>query len=175
MSGAGAIGGRRVERAATDDVALAELPSTSGAHWANRDSDIARRRSSGRSAPFRRPPASNSFPGDDPESISPPAYLPAGGGDVPATSWFAGQNTDPGVGPGASSEDTGSPDPDAPRFGPAPPATPGRSSFVVPPGPISPYQPAPAEAATPPVALPTPPAPRSMSLAAGRPSAEPRA
>ncbi|MCA2216801.1 hypothetical protein [Jidongwangia harbinensis] len=40
------------------DVALADLPSTSGAHWAHRD-EIQHRPAG---APFRRPPAVNSFP-----------------------------------------------------------------------------------------------------------------
>jgi hypothetical protein len=42
------------------DVALADLPSTSGAHWAHRDET--KHRPAG--APFRRPPAVNSFPED---------------------------------------------------------------------------------------------------------------
>jgi hypothetical protein len=151
-----------VERAAADDVALADLPSTSGAHWANRDNDPEHRQAAGRSAPFRRPPALNSFPGDDPESLAPSAYLPDDATDVPATSWFAG--------PEAGTYDTGSPDfgameiagrdtdldgtwpqdpgrlapppvaaePTAPEYGPAPPSSPGRISFGVTAGPISP-------------------------------------
>lgn len=51
-----------MERSAADDgtasdVAVADLPSTSGAHWANRDS-----LRGGGEQPFRRPPAVNSFP-----------------------------------------------------------------------------------------------------------------
>jgi hypothetical protein len=159
MSGAGAIGGRRVERTAADDVALAELPSTSGAHWANRDNDATRRGTGGRPAPFRRPPALNSFPEDDPDSLSPSAYLPDDTAEVPATSWFAGQATDPGpatdhraadphatdtgtwpADPGPRNGRPAAPEPKAPEFGPAPPSSPGRISFGVTAGPISPYQ-----------------------------------
>ena len=47
------------------DVALVDLPSTSGAHWANRDREALARRPETRQATFRRPPAVNSFLGDD--------------------------------------------------------------------------------------------------------------
>ena len=47
------------------DVALVDLPSTSGAHWANRDKEALARRPASRQATFRRPPAVNSFPGED--------------------------------------------------------------------------------------------------------------
>ena len=121
MSGAGAIGGRRVERTVADDVALAELPSASGAHWANRDNDATNRRPGGR-APFRRPPALNSFPEDDPEPLSPSAYLPDDTGEIPATSWFAGTDTDPGgtwpPDPGPRNGRPPAPVPVAPEFGP---------------------------------------------------------
>jgi hypothetical protein len=47
---------------AASDVAIADLPSESGAHWANRDEILHRPASA---APFRRPPAVNSFPERD--------------------------------------------------------------------------------------------------------------
>jgi hypothetical protein len=48
----------------SSDVALADLPSESGAHWAHRD-EILHRPASAAPAPFRRPPAVNSFPDAD--------------------------------------------------------------------------------------------------------------
>jgi hypothetical protein len=80
-------GGRDRDAAASDmsmpdvSVAVAELPaSMSGSHWANRDNDHAYRRP-GRSTPFRRPPAENSFPsgGGSAVPISPAvsAYQPS--------------------------------------------------------------------------------------------------
>jgi hypothetical protein len=56
-----------VDRSIADesDVALVDLPSTSGAHWANRDREALARRPESRQATFRRPPAVNSFLGDD--------------------------------------------------------------------------------------------------------------
>ena len=160
-----------MERTAAEDVVVAGLPSTSGAHWANRDNDPAKRPTGGRSAPFRRPPALNSFPADDPEPLSPSAYLPNDDAEVPSTSWFAGQEfagqefagresagresagRDIGVGgawrpdpgPQGWAPDPGArdarprPEPAAPEFGPAPPLSPGRISFGVTAGPISPY------------------------------------
>jgi hypothetical protein len=131
-----------VERTAADDVALAVLPSTSGAHWANRDNAVTTRPTGGRSAPFRRPPALNSFPEDDPDSLSPSAYLPDDTAEVPGTSWFAGTDTDPGgtwpPDPGPRNGRLSAPEPPAPEFGPAPPSSPGRISFGVTAGPISP-------------------------------------
>jgi hypothetical protein len=142
-----------VERTAADDMAVAGLPSTSGAHWANRDNETLYRQSGSGSTPFRRPPALNSFqdgdvdehqaPGE--EDLSASAYPPAEVSDVPATSWFA----DPAAGTDSRVEPepyTRSPaeaepithEPIAPEFGPAPPATPGRVSFGVSAGPISP-------------------------------------
>jgi hypothetical protein len=155
-----------VERAAADDVALADLPSTSGAHWANRDNDPAHREAAGRSAPFRRPAALNSFPEDDPESLSPSAYLPDDATGVPATSWFAGPGAEDDTGlqdtasrdvrafeiagrdtdldgtwpqaPGRLAPSPVAAEPKAPEYGPAPPSSPGRISFGVTAGPISP-------------------------------------
>jgi hypothetical protein len=130
------------------DLAVADLASTSGAHWANRDEDILYRRSS-RPAPFRRPPAVNSFPtGDGDAALSPSAYLPpetdeapeatemAHAADTTDSSWFGGDRGD-----GYAPHDTGdwtAADRAEPAFGPAPPATPGRASFGVTAGPISP-------------------------------------
>jgi len=65
-----------VDRSAADDdagfrntsdasVAVADAPSTSGAHWANRDNENIYRRTG---TPFRRPNAQNSFTGEDDES-----------------------------------------------------------------------------------------------------------
>ena len=65
-----------MDRSAADDnagfrntsdvsVAVADAPSTSGAHWANRDNENIYRRSG---TPFRRPNAQNSFTGEDDES-----------------------------------------------------------------------------------------------------------
>jgi hypothetical protein len=71
-----------VDRSIADDsdVALVDLPSTSGAHWANRDSEALARRP----AQFRRPPAVNSFQGGD----FPPAADEAGA-DTGDHSWDA--------------------------------------------------------------------------------------
>ena len=115
-----------MERIAADDVAVADLPSTSGAHWANRDNDTVYHKSGVRASTFRRPPALNSFSDDDDDGLSPSAYLPDAS-DVPSSSWF----TD-------ADHDTDEADPPAPQYGPAPPGSPGRSSFGVSAGPISP-------------------------------------
>jgi hypothetical protein len=130
------------------DLAVAGLASTSGAHWANRDEDMLYRRSS-RPAPFRRPPAVNSFPaGDGDAALSPSGYLPpetdeapeatemAHAPDTTDSSWFGGDRGD-----GYAHHDTRdwtAADRAEPAFGPAPPATPGRASFGVTAGPISP-------------------------------------
>jgi hypothetical protein len=130
------------------DLAVANLASTSGAHWANRDEDMLYRRSS-RPAPFRRPPAVNSFPaGDGDASLYPSAYPPpetdeapeatemAHAPDTTDSNWFGGDRGD-----GYAPHDTGdwsAADRAEPAFGPAPPATPGRASFGVTAGPISP-------------------------------------
>ena len=131
-----------MERTAANDVAASGLPSTSGAHWANRDNDATHRQPGGRSAPFRRPPAQNSFPDDDGETLSPSAYLPDDGSDGTATRWFTGQETEPsgtwpqGLGPADASPNGA--ERAAPDYGPAPPSSPGRISFGVTAGPISP-------------------------------------
>jgi hypothetical protein len=146
-----------VDRSTTDgavdpygssDLAVADLPSTSGAHWANRDEDMLYRRS-GRPAPFRRPPAVNSFPDEDSDaSLSPSAYLPPETDEAPEATemaqapdmadgnWFGGERDDgyaqAEIGDWTAAERPG------PAYGPAPPATPGRASFGVTAGPISP-------------------------------------
>jgi hypothetical protein len=129
----------------SSDLALA---STSGAHWANRDEDMLYRRSS-RPAPFRRPPAVNSFPaGDGDAALSPSGYLSpetdeapeatemAHAPDTTDSNWFGGDRGD-GYGPQDPGDWTAAGRAE-PAFGPAPPATPGRASFGVTAGPISP-------------------------------------
>jgi hypothetical protein len=159
-----------VDRSNADesDVALADLPSTSGAHWANRDNE------SHRPAPFRRPPAVNSFdralsadaaPADDRGSWD--AFVPTSRASADAAwaafgaeqaDYIAEQEAQP-VAEERSRHWT-APAPE-PEFGPAPPATPGRASFGVTAGPISgsrpdmPTSPAPASAPISPPAGPT--------------------
>jgi hypothetical protein len=115
-----------VDRAsADDDVALVGPPSTSGAHWANRDNDALYRRPDG-PAPFRRPaavgsfqqPAEVSFPPESTEAPVDRGWFDTGGADGDDAA--ARQRTEP------------------PPFRPAPPAAPGRASFRVTAGPISP-------------------------------------
>jgi hypothetical protein len=130
------------------DLAVANPASTSGAHWANRDEDMLYRRSS-RPAPFRRPPAVNSFPaGDGDASMWPSTYPPpetdeapeatemAHAPDTTDSNWFGGDRGD-GYAPHDAGDWTAA-DRAEPAFGPAPPATPGRASFGVSAGPISP-------------------------------------
>ena len=62
------------------DVAVADLPFSSGAHWANRDS----LRNTGEQAMFRRPPAASSFPEESPEQ----PWDAFGTGEQPATGSF---------------------------------------------------------------------------------------
>jgi hypothetical protein len=224
-------------RTAGDDV-MASAPSTTGAHWANRDNAPGSRHSGDRGTTFRRPPAANSYedaPAPAADEFSPSAYLP----DLPPTSWFAdadrrGRDSaglptrtpgrsltdDPPVRPSSADKggyvadstdraaylpsgklDTGavaagrgadgragagkgsdnpvadrssrpgaehSDEPatsgtdsyrPAPEFGPAPPATPGRVSFGVSAGPISPsHRPVSPGAPAVPVQRPTSPA-----------------
>jgi hypothetical protein len=77
-------------------VAIADAPSTSGAHWANRDNQNIYRRGRGRSTPFRRPNALNSFPGGD---------RAEGGGaqDPEPTSWWRSPSSSAGGRPNESS------------------------------------------------------------------------
>jgi hypothetical protein len=118
-----------VERTFTDSsdvsVALADHSSTSGADWANRDNDSLYRRADADPAPYRRPPAVNSFRDEaDEEDMA----------DSPSWSAFGSTNT------GASSSestDRAAADPPEPAYGPAPPAGPGRASFGFTAGPIS--------------------------------------
>lgn len=150
----------------SSDLAVADLPSTSGAHWANRDQDMLYRRSAGRPAPFRRPPAVNSFPGEDDgdASLSPSAYLPPETETPMRHTYGTTQMSEPESPPGAPDggwfsdhADTGyaygqaetgewaAAEQPEPEYGPAPPATGARTSFGVTAGPISPSgRPAPA-------------------------------
>lgn len=83
-----------MDRSSADesDVALADLPSTSGAHWANRDNE------SRRPAPFRRPPAVNSFdqglrddaePAAGEDRTSWDAFVPSARSSKEETAWEA--------------------------------------------------------------------------------------
>jgi hypothetical protein len=134
----------------SSDVAVADLPSDSGAHWANRDNDPLYRRRDGstdarseaqaESRPFRRPPAVNSFPGDDDEygRVSPGVYLPEPSPELSGLStdtgdsgWFSGEYDVSDKRRAATAANQ-----PAPEFGPAPPASPGRASFGISAGPI---------------------------------------
>ena len=106
-------------------VAVAEPGSTSGADWANRDNESLYRRAEADPAPYRRPPAVNSFRDEaDEEDMA----------DSPSWSAFGSPTT------GSSSGEPGAAhpaDPPEPAYGPAPPAGPGRASFGFTAGPIS--------------------------------------
>jgi hypothetical protein len=99
-----------VDEAVATEVALADLPSTSGAHWANRDV----RREGAQKAPFRRPPALRSQT-EAPESSSVDnrddagwnAFLPAATAARPESAWESGsgeheQHAEPGTSSRAS-------------------------------------------------------------------------
>ncbi|HEV8173116.1 MAG TPA: hypothetical protein VGP91_05650 [Actinoplanes sp.] len=113
------------------DLAVADLPSTSGAHWANRDKAALRQRHGGSETPYRRPPAVNSFPGGESPST-----------DVDGThgGWFGDRAGDwnNGTEEDRNENDWTQAEPAAPDYGPAPPTTPGRASFGFTGGPISP-------------------------------------
>ncbi len=113
------------------DVAVADLPSTSGADWANRDNAALRQRPRGSDTPYRRPPAVNSFPGGE----SPSAEV-----DDTDGGWFADRTGDRnnGTEEDRNENDSTQAEPAAPDYGPAPPTTPGRVSFGFTAGPISP-------------------------------------
>jgi hypothetical protein len=126
-------------RRGSSDVAVADLPSTSGAHWANRDNAALGQRRGGHQAPYRRPLAVNSFL-DGGES-------PSAGDDGTHGGWFGDLASDPnngtedannGTGEDRNENDWTQTEPAAPDHGPAPPATPGRTSFGFTAGPISP-------------------------------------
>ena len=82
-----------VDEAVATEVALADLPSTSGAHWANRDV----RRTGGQQTPFRRPPAVRSET-EAPESSAVDnrddagwnAFLPSATVARPESAWESG-------------------------------------------------------------------------------------
>ena len=145
------------------DVVVADLPSTSGAHWANRDRE---RRSGERSAPFRRPPAVNSFhdAADTPDKWD--AFAPSGtAGDPDAARTDAAWDAfDAGAAQQADQPVTQPEAPTVPRqvrrdatgpgrvpFGSLDPATTGsgRASFGVTDGPISGARPEPVSPAGP--------------------------
>jgi hypothetical protein len=118
-----------VERIFSDSsdvsVAVAEFGATSGADWANRDNESLYRRADGDPAPYRRPPAVNSFRDEaDEEDMA----------DSPTWSAFGSPTT----GSSSAGSDAGhAADPPEPAYGPAPPAGPGRASFGFTAGPIS--------------------------------------
>src|SRR5690349_573363 len=127
MSAPARVGGHRVERSVVGSsdvsVAVADHVSTSGADWANRDNDTLHRRAERDSAPYRRPPAVNSFRNDaDEEEMA------------DSQSWSAFGSPSTGSSSGA---DKPAADPPEPRYGPAPPAGPGRASYGFTAGPIS--------------------------------------
>ena len=121
-------------------VAVADAPSTSGAHWANRDNDNIYRKTG---TPYRRPNAVNSFPGDEED----------GGAEPEPASWWG--STPPAADDGDADGESSWPEPPdqaeqppphrefvtAPPFGPAPPASSSRASFGVTDGPIGGYRP----------------------------------
>jgi hypothetical protein len=94
----------------------------------------------------------NSFPDDESDgSLSPSAYLPPATDEAPEatdmtqstdTHWFGGESEQPMTGTGYTQPDDSGEWAAAqaaePEFGPAPPATPGRASFGMSAGPISP-------------------------------------
>ena len=119
-----------MERTFTDSsdvsVAVAGYSLTSGADWANRDNESLYRRADADPAPYRRPPAVNSFRNEaDEEDMA----------DSPSWSAFGSPNT--GSSSGGSGADHPAADPPEPAYGPAPPAGPGRASFGFTAGPIS--------------------------------------
>lgn len=108
-------------------VALADPLSTSGADWANRDNESLYRRTDADPAPYRRPPAVNSFRDDADEDDM---------ADSPSWSAFGSPRTgSSGTGPSGTADNPA--DPPEPAYGPAPPAGPGRASFGFTAGPIS--------------------------------------
>jgi hypothetical protein len=152
-------------------VAVADSPSTSGAHWANRDNENIYRRSG---TPFRRPNAINSFPEDgndgevDPASwwgetdaarqqpVWPDQSAVPGMSDTseraipafreagpPGGTFFGADEADDAGEFDDRLEETLPPRParPAPEFGPAPPASTSRVSFGVTSDPIGGYRP----------------------------------
>ncbi len=140
------------------DVAVADLPSTSGAHWANRDAER-------RATPFRRPPAVNSFQDlTGTEAATPDgwdAFAPAGTAHDPDTARGSGATDIAWDACPAAGDATPRVRPDAPgaattgpgraSFETLDPATTGsgRASFGVTDGPISGARPEPVSPAAP--------------------------
>ena len=153
------------------DVAVVDLPSTSGAHWANRDRDVLQRRTAGREAPFRRPPAVNSFQGDA------PAETP---GDADTSdSWDAFVPSKPDTSRASGASDAAwepfAAGAAARRATPADPGTTtgsGRASFGVTDGPISGARPEPVSPAGPRSASTAPPAPATGDTGFADPRAD---
>ena len=132
----------------SSDVSLALIgPSNSGTDWANRDRETVYRRPGPTAAPYRRPPAAQP-PVDDlrrsAAALSPgdnlrrsPAAIPPGDEKedmADSGSWNA--FAAPSTGRREPSPEA-SPPVREPEFGPAPPATGGRTAFGVTAGPIS--------------------------------------
>jgi hypothetical protein len=128
-----------VEHSAADesDVALVDLPSTSGAHWANRDAEVERRRAGLRSTPFRRPPAVNSFSDEPPEPDGSDTWdaFASGATSDKLPAWFGGRSGPPADASARHWTDTTNPS--------------GRTSFGVTDEPISGARPDPVSPAAP--------------------------
>jgi hypothetical protein len=145
-----------VDRASPDDnVALVYPPSSSGARWASRDDEALYRRPGG-PTPFRRPPAENSFPDEQPAGQA--SFPPESAEAARDRGWFDTGLTNPDDG---AVQEVVELSPAEPEYGPATPATPGRASFGVAAGPISPA----GRVADPPMS----PAMAPVSPARGRP------
>ncbi len=113
-------------------VVLAEHVSSSGADWANRDKESLYRGTEPDPAPYRRPPAVNSFRDNADEEDMADSQSWSAFGSPSAGSPGAGSS-----GAGGSGADRAAADPPEPAYGPAPPAGPGRASFGFTAGPIS--------------------------------------
>jgi hypothetical protein len=141
-------------------VAVADLMSSSGADWANRDSQSPYRRIDADPAPYRRPPAVNSFrdDADEEDMADSPSWSAFGSPTTPesAAAHAARAHSSAAHSAGAHSKGAETPEPE---FGPAPPHGPGRASFGFTAGPISgnrptsgaPFAPAPTSPAPHPV------------------------
>ena len=133
-------------------VAVADLVSTSGADWANRDNESRFRRTDADPLPYRRPPAMNSFRDNaDEEDMA----------DSPSWSAFGSPTT-----PSSAAAHSSAREPVEPEYGPAPPTGPGRASFGFTAGPISGNRSEPTSGAP---YSSTPPAPTSPASPAPHP------
>jgi hypothetical protein len=136
----------------SSDVALADLPSTSGAHWAHRD-EILHRPAPEAPAPFRRPPAVNSFLPEDgapsQQTDGWDAFAPSDNSRGNEAVWEAfGEpaKVDTGAVPSGDVPDAAAP-PQA--VAPAPTGTSSRASFGVTDEPIGGFRSAPTSPAGP--------------------------